>query len=104
MSTTEYKVHGAVAVITMDNPPVNGLGHDLRIGLMDGLKRAAGDGAVKAVVLMGTAKAFSGGADITEFTEMFGRSEEEDPGANTQRRRAKGTGLLWIRFHLGCRL
>ena len=67
MSTVDYKMHGAVAVITMDNPPVNGLGHDLRIGLMDGLKRASGDEAVKAVVLMGTPKAFSGGADISEF-------------------------------------
>ncbi len=67
MSTAEFKVHGAVAVITMDNPPVNGLGYDLRVGLMDGLKRASGDDAVKAVVIMGTAKAFSGGADISEF-------------------------------------
>jgi len=67
MSTAEYKVHGATAVITMDNPPVNGLGHGLRVGLMDGLKRAAGDDAVKAIVVMGTAKAFSGGADISEF-------------------------------------
>jgi 3-hydroxyacyl-CoA dehydrogenase len=67
MSTTEYKVHGNVAVITMDNPPVNGLGHDLRVGLMDGLTRASSDDTVKAVVVMGTAKAFSGGADISEF-------------------------------------
>jgi len=67
MSTVEYKVHGNVAVIAMDNPPVNGLGYDLRVGLMDGLKRAAGDDAVKALVLMGTPKAFSGGADISEF-------------------------------------
>jgi 3-hydroxyacyl-CoA dehydrogenase len=67
MSTAEYKLHGAVAVITMDNPPVNGLGHGLRIGLMNGLKRATGDDAVKAIVIMGSAKAFSGGADISEF-------------------------------------
>ena len=67
MSKVEYKVHGSVAVIAMDNPPVNGLGYDLRVGLMDGLKRASGDDAVKALVIMGTPKAFSGGADISEF-------------------------------------
>ncbi len=67
MSSAEYRMHGAVAVITMDNPPVNGLGHDLRIGIMEGLQRASADDAVKAVVIAGTAKAFSGGADISEF-------------------------------------
>ena len=67
MGYTEYSVQRGVAVITMDNPPVNGLGHDLRVGLMDGLKRASGDAAVKAVVIIGTTKAFSGGADISEF-------------------------------------
>jgi 3-hydroxyacyl-CoA dehydrogenase len=37
MSQARYAVDGAVAVITMDNPPVNGLGHDLRRGLVEGL-------------------------------------------------------------------
>jgi len=75
MSTAEYKVHGAVAVITMDNPPVNGLGHALRIGIMEGLERASGDAAVKAVVISGTAKAFSGGADISEFNSPKASTE-----------------------------
>ena len=67
MSQARYAVDGAVAVITMDNPPVNGLGHDLRRGLAEGLERAAADPAVKAVVITGAGKAFSGGADIKEF-------------------------------------
>jgi 3-hydroxyacyl-CoA dehydrogenase len=75
MSTAEYKVHGAVAVITMDNPPVNGLGHALRVGIMEGLQRASTDAAVKAVVVMGTAKAFSGGADISEFNSPKASTE-----------------------------
>ncbi len=62
-----YSVRDGIAVITMSNPPVNGLGHALRTGIMDGLKKAEGDAAVKAVVLVGSAKAFSGGADIREF-------------------------------------
>ena len=62
-----YTVHDGVAVIAMNTPPVNGLGSVLRPGIMDGLQKAAADPAVKALVIMGTAKAFSGGADIREF-------------------------------------
>lgn len=65
--TAEYKVHGDVAVITMNNPPVNGLGHATRLGLTQGLEKANADAAVKAIVITGAGKAFSGGADIKEF-------------------------------------
>ena len=62
-----YSVRDGVAVITMNNPPVNGLGSVLRPGIMDGIRKAGSDPAVKAVVIIGSAKAFSGGADIREF-------------------------------------
>jgi 3-hydroxyacyl-CoA dehydrogenase len=65
--TAHYSVHGDVAVITMDNPPVNGLGFTTRLGITDGLTKANADAAVKSVVLTGSGKAFSGGADIKEF-------------------------------------
>ena len=65
--TAEYKVHGDVAVITLNNPPVNGLGYSTRVGITDGLAKAQADAAVKAIVLTGAGKAFSGGADIKEF-------------------------------------
>jgi 3-hydroxyacyl-CoA dehydrogenase len=65
--TAEYKVDGAVAVITLTNPPVNGLGYATRSALVDGMKRALSDSAVKAVVITGAGNAFSGGADIKEF-------------------------------------
>ena len=65
--TAEYKVHGDVAVITMTNPPVNGLGHSTRVGITNGLATALEDSAVKAIVITGAGKAFSGGADIKEF-------------------------------------
>jgi 3-hydroxyacyl-CoA dehydrogenase len=65
--TAEYKVHGDVAVITMNNPPVNGLGLSTRQGLTDGLAKACADVAVKSIVITGGGKAFSGGADIKEF-------------------------------------
>jgi 3-hydroxyacyl-CoA dehydrogenase len=66
MSAT-YETRGDVAVITLDNPPVNGLGLSTRRGIVDGLERALSDAAVKAVVVTGAGKAFSGGADIREF-------------------------------------
>jgi 3-hydroxyacyl-CoA dehydrogenase len=65
--TAEYKVLGDVAVITLTNPPVNGLGFSTRIGITDGLSKALDDAAVKAIVITGAGKAFSGGADIKEF-------------------------------------
>ncbi|GKS86564.1 enoyl-CoA hydratase/isomerase family protein [Acidovorax sp. SUPP1855] len=65
--TAEYQVHGDVAVITLDNPPVNGLGHATRQDVADGLARANADAAVRAIVITGAGGAFSGGADIKEF-------------------------------------
>ena len=43
--TAEYKVHGSVAVITLANPPVNGLGLSTRQGIVDGLDKAQQDAA-----------------------------------------------------------
>ena len=65
--SAEYQVRGEVAVITLNNPPVNGLGYDTRKGITDGLERANADAAIRAVVVTGAGKAFSGGADIKEF-------------------------------------
>ncbi|MGB2816491.1 MAG: enoyl-CoA hydratase/isomerase family protein, partial [Burkholderiaceae bacterium] len=65
--TTHYERRGDVAVLQIDNPPVNGLGHPTRRTLAEGLERALDDAAVKAIVITGTDKVFSGGADIREF-------------------------------------
>jgi 3-hydroxyacyl-CoA dehydrogenase len=65
--TTRYERRGTVAVLQIDNPPVNGLGHLTRRTLAEGLEQALDDGAVKAVVITGTDRVFSGGADIREF-------------------------------------
>jgi 3-hydroxyacyl-CoA dehydrogenase len=61
------RIDGAIAVITMDRPPVNSLGAALRAGVAEALEAAAADPAVQAIVLTGSARAFSGGADVTEF-------------------------------------
>ena len=67
MSSTRYDVRGRTAVITLDYPPVNGLGAALRCGIMDALERALADQGAKAIVLTGSDRAFSGGADVKEF-------------------------------------
>ena len=65
--TALYQVHDDVALITLNNPPVNGLGLATRQAITDGLAKANADAAVKAIVITGAGKAFSGGADIKEF-------------------------------------
>ena len=65
--TTLYEVRGSVALITLSNPPVNGLGHATRLSITDNLQQANNDDAVKSIVITGAGKAFSGGADIKEF-------------------------------------
>ncbi|WP_225984784.1 3-hydroxyacyl-CoA dehydrogenase NAD-binding domain-containing protein [Noviherbaspirillum aerium] len=67
METTQYEIKGDIAVISLNNPPVNGLGLSLRRGIIAGVERAQEDAAVRAIVLIGTDRAFSGGADIKEF-------------------------------------
>ena len=65
--TARYDTHGDVAVIRLDNPPVNGLGHAVRSAIAAGVDRAGEDAGVGAIVLIGNDKVFSGGADIREF-------------------------------------
>jgi 3-hydroxyacyl-CoA dehydrogenase len=67
MASADYTSRGAVAVITLDNPPVNALGLGVRRGVADGLERAAADASIYAVVLTGAGTTFCGGADVTEF-------------------------------------
>jgi 3-hydroxyacyl-CoA dehydrogenase len=58
---------GDILLLTIDNPPVNALGVDVRIGLLAAIEAADADPAVAAVLLVGAGRAFIGGADIREF-------------------------------------
>jgi 3-hydroxyacyl-CoA dehydrogenase len=67
MESAQYDVNGEVAVITLNNPPINGLGIDLRKAIVASIDRAAAENGIKAIVLIGSERAFSGGADVKEF-------------------------------------
>jgi 3-hydroxyacyl-CoA dehydrogenase len=65
--SADYLVTSGVAVITLNNPPVNGMNLETRTAAVEAIRRAHADEAVRAIVITGAGKAFSGGADIREF-------------------------------------
>jgi 3-hydroxyacyl-CoA dehydrogenase len=65
--SVDLAARGRVAVLTVDNPPVNALSQHVRKGLHDGIKQATADGAVQAIVIVCAGRTFIAGADITEF-------------------------------------
>src|SRR5438477_11452171 len=58
---------GRVAVLTVNNPPVNALSQHVRQGLRDGVTQAVADSGVAAIVITCAGRTFIAGADITEF-------------------------------------
>jgi 3-hydroxyacyl-CoA dehydrogenase len=70
-----YERVDRVAVITIDNPPVNALSPAVWQGLDDAVRRAAGDPAVDAVVLTGAGSTFIAGADIKVFATLKTREQ-----------------------------
>jgi len=67
MAFADYTSHGAVAVITLNSPPVNALGLHVRTAFADGLERAATSAWIGAVVITGAGSTFCAGADVSEF-------------------------------------
>ena len=58
---------GSIAVLSVNNPPVNALKHDMCVSMIEALRRLHNDIHIEAVVLVGTGRTFIAGADITEF-------------------------------------
>jgi 3-hydroxyacyl-CoA dehydrogenase len=65
--TVHFELRGNIALMTIDNPPVNPLSSGVRQGLSDGINQALADDSVQAIVLTGAGRAFIAGADISEF-------------------------------------
>ncbi|MBN9410065.1 MAG: enoyl-CoA hydratase/isomerase family protein [Burkholderiales bacterium] len=72
---SNYAIHGSTAVIYLDNPPVNSLGHALRVQLDAHLRAAIDDPSVDSVVITGRGKLFCGGADVKAFNTPMSRAE-----------------------------
>jgi 3-hydroxyacyl-CoA dehydrogenase len=66
-AVVDLSIEDGIAVLTVDNPPVNALSADVRAGLDDGVRRAGSDPTVEAVVIWCAGRTFIAGADITEF-------------------------------------
>jgi 3-hydroxyacyl-CoA dehydrogenase len=64
---TSYAAEGPVALITVDNPPVNALSSAVRQGVAEAAGRAIADQAIGAIVIICEGRTFFAGADITEF-------------------------------------
>lgn len=62
-----FSIQNDVAVIAINNPPVNSLGHALREQIVQEIQMAQSDPAVLGIVLVGNEKLFSAGSDVTEF-------------------------------------
>lgn len=67
MQAAQYDIHENVALITFNNPPVNGLSHALRAAIAHYVAQANDDDSIDAIVITGSERAFSGGADVREF-------------------------------------
>lgn len=70
-----YERRGDIAVLTIDNPPVNALAAGVREAVLDGVMRAAADADVVGVVLHGKGSNFAAGADIKAFDAITTREQ-----------------------------
>ncbi len=97
-----YRLHGTVAVIVLDSPPVNGFSLAVRRALAECLDRAEADPVVAAVVIAGAGSGFSGGADIREFDSP---KSWEEPNLRSLTRRLERFGkpivAAWHGYCLG---
>lgn len=69
MAPVEIDTRDAIAIVTIDNPPVNALSSAVRIGLLEAIAEVERDASVEAVVIHGAGRNFIAGADISEFDQ-----------------------------------
>ena len=73
--TVHFEVKEGVAILTVDNPPVNPLSDGVRAGLVDNIKKVEEDADIIGVVLTGAGRSFIAGADISEFGKNPGEPD-----------------------------
>ena len=70
-----YQVREGVAVVTVDNPPVNALSAGVPEAISQAVERACRDSSADAMVLIGAGTTFIAGADITIFKQLRTREQ-----------------------------
>src|SRR5580704_5518485 len=78
-----YALNDRVAVLTIDNPPVNALGQGVWEAIEEAVARAAGDAGADAIVLIGAGQTFVAGADINIFKLLKTREQSLTRSADT---------------------
>ncbi len=73
-----YALDGNVAIVTINNPPVNALSPGVPDGIREGIERAEADPAVRAIVVIGAGRTFIAGADIREFGKITSGEKPRD--------------------------
>lgn len=71
MTAVKIEIENEIAIVTVENPPVNVLEHKVRIGLADAVLSTDANDEVKAVVLIAAGRTFMAGADISEFGKLL---------------------------------
>jgi 3-hydroxyacyl-CoA dehydrogenase len=78
-----YEIKDGVAVVTIDNPPVNALSPAVWDGIDKAVARASADPAAEAIVLVGAGTTFIAGADIKVFDTLKTREDSFSRSAGT---------------------
>ena len=81
-----YDVRDRVAVLTVDNPPVNAMGPGVLEGIEEAVARAVADTSVDAMVLIGSGSTFIAGADIKIFGTIKTRQQSLERSEATHAR------------------
>ncbi|GAA4332406.1 3-hydroxyacyl-CoA dehydrogenase NAD-binding domain-containing protein [Pigmentiphaga soli] len=79
--TVTYGKRGRVAIVTIDNPPLNALGPGIRESIVDRVREANADGGIEAIVLAGAGRHFIAGADIRQFGKARAMSSSTSAAA-----------------------
>src|SRR3954469_25904553 len=90
MAHVNYEIRDGVAVVTIDNPPVNALSPAVWDGIDHAVQRAVADPAADAIVLVGAGTTFIAGADIKVF-DVLKKPQDSPP-------RSAGTHVLLRRL------
>lgn len=70
-----YDTNDNVAILTLNSPPINGLGQPVRQGIKEAFEKALADEDIKAIVITSSGKIFCGGADVSEFGSPLAAAE-----------------------------